>query len=70
MINIMNTSFNVRTWQANIERLRNLIYNYEKFFGQFVSFKPLSYSFNETIRFDVKASFTRRPVSRLIKHLT
>ena len=33
---------------------------------QFVIFKPLSYSFKETIGFDVKASFTSRPVSRLI----
>ena len=29
-------------------------------------FKPLSYCFEETIVFDVKASFTCRPVSRLI----
>ena len=33
---------------------------------QFVIFKPLSYCFEETIGFDVKASFTSRPVSRLI----
>ena len=30
-------------------------------------FKPLSYCFEETIGFDVKASFARRLVSRLIK---
>ena len=34
---------------------------------QFVIFKPLSYCFQETIGFDVKASLARRPVSRLIK---
>ena len=33
---------------------------------QSVIFKPLSYCFEETIGFDVKASFTSRPVSRLI----
>ena len=27
----------------------------------------LSYCFNETVGFDIKASFTRRPVSYLIK---
>ena len=34
---------------------------------QFVAFKPLSYCFEETKRFDLKASFSRPPVSRLIK---
>ena len=34
---------------------------------QFVIFKLLSYCFKETIRFDVKASFASRPVSRLIR---
>ena len=34
--------------------------------NQFVIFKPLSYCFQETIGFDVKASFASRPVSRLI----
>ena len=34
---------------------------------QFVIFKPLSYCFEETIRFDVKASFASRPLSRLIR---
>ena len=33
---------------------------------QFVMFKPLSYCFEERLRFDVKASFASRPVSRLI----
>ena len=33
---------------------------------QFLMFKPLSYCFEETIGFDVKASFASRPVSRLI----
>ena len=33
---------------------------------QFVIFKPLNYCFEETIGFDVKASFTSRPISRLI----
>ena len=35
--------------------------------AQFVIFKPLSYCFEETIGFDVKTSFARRPVSRLIE---
>ena len=34
---------------------------------QFVSFKPLSYCFEETTGFDVKASFTSRPLLRLIR---
>ena len=34
---------------------------------QFVVFKPLSYCFEETIGFDVKALFARPPVPRLIK---
>ena len=34
---------------------------------QFVIFKPLSYCFEETIGFDVKASFASRPESRLIR---
>ena len=34
---------------------------------QFVIFKQLSYCFEEIVRFDVKASFASRPVSRLIK---
>ena len=34
---------------------------------QFVVFKPVSYSFDETIGFDSKALFARRPVLRLIK---
>ena len=33
---------------------------------QFVIFKPLSFCFEETLGFDVKASFANRPVSRLI----
>ena len=33
---------------------------------QFVIFKPLSYYFEETIGFDVMASFASLPVSRLI----
>ena len=35
--------------------------------SQLVIFKPLRYYFEETIGFDVKASFASRPVSRLIK---
>ena len=35
--------------------------------NQFVIFKPLTYCFKETIGFDVKASFAKRPVSPLIK---
>ena len=34
---------------------------------QFVIFKPLSYCFEETIGFDVKASFASRPELRLIR---
>ena len=34
---------------------------------QFVILKPLSYCFEETIGFDVKASFASRPESRLIR---
>ena len=37
---------------------------------QFVIFKPLSYCFEETIRFDVKASFVSRPMSRLSGDIT
>ena len=33
----------------------------------FVTFKPLSYCFEEIIGFQVEVSFARRPVSRLIK---
>ena len=39
----------------------------ENSFRQFVIFNPLGYCFEETIGFDVKNSFTRRPVSHLIK---
>ena len=35
--------------------------------NQFVVFKPLSYFFEGTIEFDVKASFASRPVLRLIR---
>ena len=34
---------------------------------QFAIFKALRYCFEETIGFGVKASFARRPMSRLIK---
>ena len=34
---------------------------------EFVIFKLLSYCFQETVGFDVKASFASRPVSRLIR---
>ena len=34
---------------------------------QFLICKPLSYCFEETIGFDVKASFASRPVLRLIR---
>ena len=34
---------------------------------QFVIFKPLSHCFEETIEFDLKASFASRPLSRLIR---
>ena len=39
----------------------------QNFADQFIIFKPLSYCFEETIGFDVKSSFARRPVPRLIK---
>ena len=35
--------------------------------AQFVIFKPLRYCFEETIGFDVKTSFSSRPVPRLIR---
>ena len=34
---------------------------------QLVTFKSLSYCFEETVGFDIKVSFARRPVSLLIK---
>ena len=39
----------------------------EKLLKQFATFKPLSYCYEETIGFDVKASFARSQVLRLIK---
>ena len=39
----------------------------EKLLIQFTIFKPLSYCCKETIKFDVKVSFARLQVSRLIK---
>ena len=39
----------------------------EKLLIQFATFKPLSCCFEETIEFDVKASFARCQVFRLIK---
>ena len=39
----------------------------QNFADQFITFKPLSYCFEETIGFDVKPSFARRPVPCLIK---
>ena len=39
----------------------------QKTITQFVIFKPLSYCFQETIGFDIKASFASRPESRLIR---
>ena len=38
-----------------------------KLLSQFAIFKPLSYCFEETIWFDLKASFANRPVSHLIR---
>ena len=43
------------------------MFAYSCFTLQFVVFKPLSYCFEETIGFDVKASFSRLPVSCQIK---
>ena len=37
------------------------------FIRQFLLFKPLHYCFEETIGFNIKASFESRPVSRLIR---
>ena len=37
------------------------------FIRQFLLFKPITYCFEETIGFDVKASFANRPVSRQIR---
>ena len=39
--------------------------NFSSYF-QFIIFKPLSYCFEETIGFDLKASFASCPLSRLI----
>ena len=47
--------------RENIGRIKFIFAN------QFVIFKPLSYCFEETIGFDVKASFASRPVSCLIR---
>ena len=58
---LVNLSGSLRQRKKQMRRnLLNLNLN------QFVIFKPLSYYFEETIRFDVKASFTSRPVSPLI----
>ena len=43
-----------------------LYMSYMKLFP-FVTFKPLSYCFEEIIEFDAKASFTSRPESRLMR---
>ena len=42
-------------------------YDYRNSWNQFVIFKPLNYFFEKTIGFDVKASFSGRPRSRLIR---
>ena len=41
--------------------------NLLKYRAQYLIFKPLSYCFEETIGFDVKALFASRPVSRIIR---
>ena len=46
-----------------LKQVRKII----KLSRQFVIFKPLSHCFEEIIEFDVKASFTNRPVPRLIR---
>ena len=46
---------------------KNIYPNVQMFNVQFVVLKPLYYCFEETIGFDVKASFTSRPLSRLIR---
>ena len=55
LINLYNTN----TEKEQLTTIKNL--------NLFVIFKPLSYSFEETIGIDVKASFTSRLVSRLIR---
>ena len=49
-----------------------IYYNYHDHVFQFVSFKPLSHCFEETVGFDITTLFTRRLVSDLIKqgHIT
>ena len=42
-------------------------YFFLEHFSQFVILKPLSYCFEEAIRFEVKVSFASRPVSHLIR---
>ena len=40
---------------------------YQKLTDQFIIFKPIGYCFEETMGFDVKASFASSPVLRLIR---
>ena len=63
------SSINSKTKEKFKNALREMTWGYvlsSKQTYQSVIFKPLSYCFEETIGFDVKASFTSRPVSRLI----
>ena len=53
----MKAVVNIFSWKGIVKICRS----------QFVIFKPLSYFFEETIGFDVKASFASRPVPRLIR---
>ena len=53
--------FNIKTDVA-----QNLINDFLSNFVCQMIFKPLSYCFEETIEFDVKASCASRPLSRLI----
>ena len=56
--------FSLITWVSSNQSDTRLIDT------QFVIFNKLSYCFEETIGFDVKASFASRPKSRLTGHLT
>ena len=54
-------------WVPVKSKLREREKLFSFFSSQFVVFKPLSHCFEETIAFDVKASFAWPPVSCLIK---
>ena len=55
-------------WLDFVTKLQKYIYfTYSSWTTKIVIFKQLSYCFEETLGFDVKASLASRPVSRLIR---